>query len=175
MKKYTKTSLALDTVTLHGVFLALFDKGVLLVGPSGCGKSECALALLNRSAKLICDDAPLFTQNESLIIGRSPESLQNLLEIRGLGIVDVTALFGSQVMLPEKPLDLIIEFNPLISEDDEYERVIQPNLKTKCILGNEIPHLTLSLVFSRNMAILVETAVRLVFSSSSPTVELLLK
>ncbi len=159
----------------HGVFLALFNKGVLLVGPSGCGKSECALALIDRGHQLICDDAPIFTKEESIILGRSPESLQNLLEVRGLGIVDVSSLFGSKAVLPEKSLDLIIEFNPFVNEDNEHERVIQPNLKTKLILGNDIPHLTISLVFSRNMAILVETAVRLVFSPLSPRVEQLLK
>ncbi len=159
----------------HGVFLGLFNKGILLVGPSGCGKSECALALLDRGHQLICDDAPIFIKKESIIVGRSPESLQNLLEVRGLGIVDVPSLFGPKSVLPDKSLDLIIEFNACVNEDNEHERVIQPNLKTKSILGIDIPHLTISLVFSRNMAILVETAVRLVFSPLSPRVELLLK
>jgi HPr kinase/phosphorylase len=172
VKNSTKNLLARDMP--HGVFLALFNKGVLLVGPSGCGKSECALALLDRGHQLICDDAPIFTSESGKIIGRSPPSIQHCLEIRGLGIVDVRSLFGKEAVVAEKPLELIINFEAPSSLDAQHERVIQPNINSKPILGIPIPHLTLSLVFSKNMAILVETAVRLVFSPLSPTVQRLL-
>jgi len=161
-------------LSLHGVFLAIFDRGVLLQGPSGCGKSECALHLLDRGHQLIADDAPLFFRANDTVIGHSPLSLQNLLEVRGLGIIDVQQLYGTKAILLEKPLELIIEFTAFTSSDAQYERVLQPKLESKIILEQAIPTLRLN-SFCKHMAILVETAVRLAFSPVSPAIEQLLK
>lgn len=157
--------------TLHGVFLAIFDKGVLIQGQSGCGKSECALHLLDRGHRFIADDAPTFYQQGDIIVGRSPLSLQNLLEVRGLGIIDVAQLYGADAILLEKPLDLIIELVSAV--DANSERVLKPKLDKKIIMGRSIPYLCVN-SFSKHMAILVEIGVRLAFSPASPAIERLL-
>jgi HPr kinase/phosphorylase len=157
----------------HGVLLSIFGKGVLLQGPSGVGKSECALCLIDRGHQLIADDTPLFSKSDSHLIGSCPANIAHLLEIRGLGIVDIQQLFGDKAVLKQTILDLIIQITP--SENVNQARIVAPELDSKVILGISIPNLTLPLIFSKNMAILIETAVRLVFSSSSPRVERLLK
>jgi HPr kinase/phosphorylase len=159
--------------THHGVFLSLFGKGVLLRGASGCGKSECALALLDRGHYLIADDAPEFYVNGNQVVGRCSCSLQNLLEVRGLGIVDVCQIFGPEIVILENTLDLILD---LKTEDPppSFDRPLTPKLDNEIILGTPVPRLTLIQNFSKNLAILVETAVRLTFSPISPRVEQLL-
>ncbi|MBI2791651.1 MAG: hypothetical protein HYX61_06815 [Gammaproteobacteria bacterium] len=157
----------------HGVLLSIFGKGVLLQGPPGIGKSECALCLIDRGHQLIADDAPLFSKSGSHIVGSCPANIAHLLEIRGLGIVDIQQLFGEKAVLKQTILELIIQITP--SADVNQTRITSLQLDNKVILGVSIPNLTLSLIFSKNMAILIETAVRLVFSSSSPRVERLLK
>lgn len=161
-------------LSLHGVFLAIFNKGVLIQGQPGCGKSECALHLLDRGHQLIADDLTFFSLEGTSVVGRSSLALQNLLEVRGLGIIDVHQLYGQTAVLPFKPLELIIEISDPYSSQTHHERVTKPKLENKIILDKSIPSLKLSL-FSKHMAILVETAVRLVFSPTSPAIEQLLK
>jgi len=162
-----------DPLYLHGVFLCIFGKGVLLTGNSGCGKSECALHLLDRAHQLIADDLPEFTLQENVVVGRCPAPLKQLLEIRGLGILDVQQWYGEHATLPEHRLDLIIELTqnqtPTVAE-----RVLQPKLDNKIILGKSILHLHIDIALSKNLAILVESAVRLAFAPPSPVVERLL-
>ncbi|MBS0290141.1 MAG: hypothetical protein JSS07_08930 [Proteobacteria bacterium] len=171
MKNSIKYSSTTEFLTPHGVFLAIFDKGVLLQGPSGSGKSECALTLLDRKHQLICDDAPLFIKKENHLIGSSPANLQNLLEVRGLGIIDVKKLFGINAIQQSMRLELIIEF---VKSDTPFERTIDLKLTNKNMLDIPIPLLKLPVIFSRNMAILIETAVRLVFTNSSTSLKQLL-
>lgn len=160
---------------IHGVFLGIFDKGVLLKGPSGCGKSECALTLLSRGHQLIADDAPLFHLRGKRIIGSCPVALQNILEIRALGMVDVSQLYGKNALLAEKSLDLIIYLNNIELQDPPPIRKLALSLEHETLFGHTIPCLTLSLTQRTNVAILVESAVRLAFAPVSPTIERLVK
>ncbi len=147
---------------LHGVFLNIFNKGVLLTGKSGVGKSECALALLDRQHQLICDDAPFFEVKNRSLIGTAPKEIFSLLEVRGLGVINVAQLFGTQAIKKEGVLDLIIELvTP--ADLDEPLRKIEKELLNKQIMGVSIPHLTVSVMLKHHMAILIETALKLVF------------
>lgn len=151
--------------TTHGVLLAIFDKGVLLTGTPGVGKSDCALQLLARGHQLIADDAPLLKPAGSHLIGSCPPSIQNLLAIRALGIVDVRVLFGEQAVIREKSLDLIIQLNNS-KPSEEPPTLIVPQVEYRKILGRNVPYLTVNLALCQNAAILIESAVRWLFMSN---------
>src|SRR5690348_18072926 len=96
-------------MTLHGVFMEVHSIGVLITGTPGSGKSELALELITRGHRLVADDAPEFTQiAPDVIDGSCPEILQDLLEVRGLGILNVREMFGQTSVKPSKYLRLII-------------------------------------------------------------------
>lgn len=152
-----------ENLVVHGVLVALFGKGILLTGEPGSGKSECALHLLDRGHRFIADDAPLFCQTPEKIMGYYSSSFPYLLEVRGLGIIDVQQLYGTGAVLAEHPLDLIINLHTTIDNAQLQERPLQPKLDNKLILGVAIPHFTLHLALSKNVAILIETAVKLIF------------
>ncbi len=96
-------------VTLHGVLMEVYSIGVLITGESGSGKSELALELITRGHRLVADDAPEFTQiAPDVIDGSCPEMLQDLLEVRGLGILNVREMFGHTAVKPSKYLRLIV-------------------------------------------------------------------
>lgn len=155
--------------THHGVLLDIFGKGVLIQGPSGVGKSECAHALLLRGHRLVADDAPIFYAQANNVIGLCPARLYGLLEIRGLGIVDVACVFGECALMTEKPLSLIITLNNHIPQRTPFIE-----LEEKIILGVPIKSLSLSLAFSKNVAILVESAVKFAFSAKSARIQRLI-
>ena len=131
------------------------------------GKSDIALQLLSRGHRLIADDAPLFYLSDNRLIGYCPEALQNLLEIRALGIVDIRRLFSHNVITLEKALTIIIELenNP----NENKERGLPPKLDEKIIFDQPIPCLKLNLALSQNTAILIESAVQ--FALSKPFLE----
>jgi hypothetical protein len=151
----------------HGVMLDVLGKGVFLMGPSGSGKSECAQRLLSRGHRLISDDITYFYRAKSnQIIGYAPPPLQNLLEIRGLGAIDVRHWYGPCSVLKEKSLDLVIT----LSEDPNQPspRPFRKELGETIILGVSVPHITLDLAFKRDLAMLIESAVQFAFSTESP-------
>ncbi|PPT17088.1 HPr kinase/phosphorylase, partial [Xanthomonas arboricola] len=96
-------------VTLHGVFMEIYSIGVLITGEAGSGKSELALELLSRGHRLVADDAPEFTQiAPDVLDGTCPELLQDLLEVRGLGVLNVRDMFGDTAVKKNKYLRLIV-------------------------------------------------------------------
>jgi len=148
------------TLTIHGVFLKIGEWGVLLEGPPGMGKSDIALQLISRGAKLIADDAPAFYSTGKNIMGFCPPPIQNKLEIRGLGIADIPNLFGNNAIQTECSLNLIIQLTDNLTEEKKRERRLEPKLVEKTILDIPIKHLTLPIIFTSNVAILVEVAVK---------------
>ena len=147
--------------TLHGVYLDIFDLGVLLSGPSGIGKSELGLNLINRGHKLIADDAVEFVRrNDQQIIGYCHPILQDFLEVRGLGPLNIRAMFGDSSITGSQKIGLIIclkifSDNELFSIDRLYGMYTTRNL-----LGCDIPEVTIPVAPGRNLATLVEAAVR---------------
>lgn len=146
---------------LHGVFLRVFGIGVLLTGDAGSGKSELALELISRGHSLIADDAAEFSrQPDGTVLGCCPPVLRDFLEVRGLGILDIRAMFGDGVLMNESNLDLIVRLRPqpLASRDPE-DRVGGYH-GTEEVLGVTIPVAELRVAPGRNLAVLLEVAVR---------------
>jgi HPr kinase/phosphorylase len=149
-------------ITLHGTFMEVYSIGVLITGESGAGKSELALELLTRGHRLIADDAPEFTQiAPDMIDGTCPELLQDLLEVRGLGILNVREMFGHTAVKRNKYLRLIVHLADAetLASRDGMER-LQGMIGMRFVLDVEIPQITIPVAPGRNLAVLVEAAVR---------------
>jgi HPr kinase/phosphorylase len=147
--------------TLHGVFMEVFTIGVLVTGDPGSGKSELALELLNRGHRLIADDAPEFTLiSPEIIDGTCPEALQDCLEVRGLGVLNVRHMFGDAAVKLNKFLRLIIHLEvPEAGSLENMDR-LRGNTNSMEVLGLEIPSITLPVMAGRNLSIIAEAAVR---------------
>jgi HPr kinase/phosphorylase len=161
LQYYIATTLA-RRMTLHGVFMEVFTIGVLFTGDPGSGKSELALELLNRGHRLIADDAPEFIRiSPEIIDGTCPEALQNCLEVRGLGVLNVRHMFGDAAVKLNKFLRLIIHLE--IPDDpghpDSVDR-LRGNTSTMEVLELDIPRITLPVMAGRNLSIIAEAAVR---------------
>lgn len=149
------------SIFFHGVFLEVFGVGLLLTGKSGVGKSETALALIDRGSRLVADDSVIFDLADcpdQTLIGRCPAPLKNLLEVRGLGIVNVAELFGPASVKDQVTLRLVIH---LLSREEVPEEIfIKPAYSSLSILEISIPQISLSIASQHNPALLIETAVR---------------
>jgi len=148
--------------TLHGVFMEVFTLGVLITGGAGSGKSELALELLNRGHRLIADDAPEFTLiSPEVIDGACPNTLQDCLEVRGLGVLNVREMFGDSAIKLNKFLRLIVHLE--IPEGGRAPKDIdrlRGDTGVQTVLGLDIPTITLPVLAGRNMAVITEAAVR---------------
>lgn len=150
-----------DSQTLHGVFMDVLGVGVLLTGQSGVGKSELALGLINCGHRLIADDAVLFSRvAENKVVGSCPETLQDFLEVRGLGVINIRAMFGDNAIKESKRLQLIVKI--VAMDNDELQNVdrLQGIHDTRQVLGIGVPEVTIPVAPGRNLAVLVEGAVR---------------
>jgi HPr kinase/phosphorylase len=143
----------------HGVLLDLYGVGVLLEGASGIGKSECALDLIARGHRLVSDDVVEVRRiGTDRLIGSAPELLQALLEIRGLGIINIRDLFGVSAISSVKTVDLCIRFERW-DESLEVDR-LGIDVQAVEILGVRLPQVLIPVSPGRNLSTLVETAVR---------------
>ena len=150
-----------DKEVVHGVFLEVLGTGVLLTGESSVGKSELALELLSRGHRLIADDAPEFTRvGPDLITGRSPGVLRDFMEVRGLGVLDIREMYGDNALKTNKYLRLIIHMERLTDEQLAEVDRLEGSRKIRSILGVDIPEILLPVAPGRNLAVLVEAAVR---------------
>ncbi|MBO9718480.1 MAG: HPr kinase/phosphorylase [Pseudoxanthomonas sp.] len=150
-------------VTLHGVFMEIYSIGVLITGEAGSGKSELALELLSRGHRLVADDAPEFTQiAPDVLDGTCPELLQDLLEVRGLGVLNVREMFGDTAVKKNKYLRLIVHLTRPMTEPTAhgYERLTGDS-GTRHVLDLDVPLITLPVMPGRNLAVLTEAATRL--------------
>ena len=145
---------------MHGVFMDILGLGVLITGESGLGKSELGLELISRGNGLVADDAvDLYRINQTTIEGRCPELLQNLLEVRGIGLLDIRAIFGETAVRRKMRLKLIVHLVRRETLEREYERLPYEPL-TQDVLGVPIRKAVIQVVAGRNIAVLVEAAVR---------------
>jgi HPr kinase/phosphorylase len=148
--------------TLHGVLLEVYSIGVLITGEAGAGKSELALELITRGHRLIADDAPEFTMvAPDVIDGTCPEILQDCLEVRGLGVLNVREMFGDTAVKRNKYLRLIIHLGPPVadSQHDGMKR-LYGDVSSMKVLDVEVARLVIPVAPGRNLAVLVEAAVR---------------
>lgn len=151
-------ALAPETL-IHGVFLNIYGKGVVIRGDSGIGKSEIALELVKRGHLLIADDAIELYHIGQAIIGKAPEVLRNLLEIRGIGVIDASKMFGVASVLPKDNVDLIIQLDRWLPSR-EYTRIgIEEDNATEEILTVSIPKIVVPVTSGRSMSVIIEAAV----------------
>ncbi|MER3446483.1 MAG: HPr(Ser) kinase/phosphatase [Candidatus Dadabacteria bacterium] len=146
-------------VTVHGVFVDIHGLGVLILGKSGIGKSECALDLILKGSKLIADDVIEIRKiGASRLIGSGPENIRHLMEVRGVGIINVKDLFGTASVMDKREIDMVIELAQW-SPDMEYDR-LGLDQRTYTLMEVEIPFLVIPVSPGRNTATIVEVAVR---------------
>jgi HPr kinase/phosphorylase len=149
-----------EVTTIHGVMLDVLEIGVLITGDSSIGKSELALELISRSHGLVADDVVELQQiGPETIQGRCPQMLRDFLEVRGLGVLNIRSIFGETAVRPRKVLRLIVQLEPFEPGLEPKDR-LSTRAGTQDILGVEIPTVTLAVAPGRNLAVLVEAAVR---------------
>lgn len=160
LQYYGSVALA-EKTTIHGVFMEVLGMGVLLVGDAAVGKSELALELVSRGNRLVADDAPEFTRiAPDIINGTCPPLLREFLEVRGLGILNIRAMFGDSAIKRSKYLRLIVQLKRLTHQElAELDRLAGA-YTTRNVLDVPIPEVTVPVAPGRNLAILVEAAVR---------------
>ncbi|WKB50960.1 HPr(Ser) kinase/phosphatase [Eleftheria terrae] len=149
-----------ERTTRHGVFMDILGLGVLLTGESGLGKSELGLELISRGNGLVADDAvDLYRVSQSAIEGRCPELLLNLLEVRGIGLLDIKAIFGETAVRRKMRLKLIVHLVRKETMERDFERLPYEPLYED-ILGVPVRKVVIAVDAGRNLAVLVEAAVR---------------
>lgn len=143
------------STTLHGTLIEVFGIGVLIQGESSVGKSEAALGLIERGHRLITDDVVKVRKKEAFLVGEGPELTRHLMEIRGIGIINVANLYGAVCVRPDKGLDIVVQ---LEEWDDQhfYDRVGLEEKYTD-ILGITIPYHLLPVKPGRDVVLLIET------------------
>ncbi|CEG28979.1 HPr(Ser) kinase/phosphatase [Bacillus sp. B-jedd] len=145
------------TTAVHGVLVDIYGVGVLITGKSGVGKSETALELVKRGHRLVADDCVEIRQeDQDTLIGTSPELIEHLLEIRGLGIINVMTLFGAGAVRSSKQITLNIDLE-IWDQHKQYDRLGLDEEKMK-IIDSEITKLTVPVRPGRNLAVIIEVA-----------------
>lgn len=156
LTNYLEFKLAPATA-IHGVLVDVYGVGVLITGKSGVGKSETALELVKRGHRLVADDCvEIVQEEEGSLIGHAPELIEHLLEIRGLGIINVMTLFGAGAVRSHKKITMIANLE-LWDEHKQYDRLGLDEEKVK-ILDTEITKMTVPVRPGRNLAIIIEVA-----------------
>ncbi|MCR5616407.1 MAG: HPr(Ser) kinase/phosphatase [Saccharofermentans sp.] len=154
--KYLRVELA-PRVSMHGVLVEVYGEGILILGESGVGKSETALEIVKRGNRLIADDQiEIRKVSETTLVGRAPDVIKHLIEIRGIGILDVKELYGVSSVKPQEAIDFVINLE-LWDEKKTYDRLGLGD-ETTDILGIKVPSVTIPVGPGRNLAIIVEAA-----------------
>ena len=144
-------------ITRHGVLMNIYGQGVLFLGDSGIGKSEAALELIRRGHRLVTDDVVEIRKiNEHTLVGTSPDITRYFIELRGIGIVDVKALFGALSVKDTQTIDLVIRLEDW-DKDKEYDRLGLEENYTE-YLGNKVVCHNIPIRPGRNLAVICETA-----------------
>ncbi|MCC8157426.1 MAG: HPr(Ser) kinase/phosphatase [Oscillospiraceae bacterium] len=143
--------------TVHGVLIQVHGEGLLITGESGIGKSEVALELVKRGHRLVADDAVEIRRMSRYVLdGCAPKMIQYLMELRGVGLIDVRRIYGIGAVLPKARIDLVVNFVHW-KEDMHYDRMGLDEESTT-ILEVKVPQLTIPVAPARNLAIILEVA-----------------
>lgn len=156
LTNYLESMLA-PTTAVHGVLVDIYGVGVLITGKSGVGKSETALELVKRGHRLVADDCVEIRQEgEDTLVGSAPKLIEHLLEIRGLGIIDIMTLFGASAIRSYKRITLVIELE-IWDEKKTYDRLGLEEEKME-IINTAVTKLTVPVRPGRNLAVIIEVA-----------------
>jgi HPr kinase/phosphorylase len=159
LRSYLSTHFA-DRTTRHGVFMDILGLGVLMTGESGLGKSELGLELISRGHGLVADDVvDIYRVAQESLEGRCPELLMNLLEVRGIGLLDIKAIFGETAVRRKMRLKLMVHLVRKETMEREFDRLPHEPLYEE-ILGVPVRKAIIAVDAGRNLAVLVEAAVR---------------
>jgi HPr kinase/phosphorylase len=154
--RWLKVRLA-PTISMHGVLVDVFGEGVMIMGESGIGKSEAALELIKRGHRLVSDDiVEIRKVSDETLVGTAPDITKHMIELRGIGILDVRALFGFESVRDTHQIDMVIKLADWDSEK-EYDRLGMDDNYME-ILGNKVICCDLPIRPGRNLAIIVESA-----------------
>ncbi len=144
-------------ITIHGVLVDVFGEGVLIMGESGIGKSEAALELIKRGHRLVTDDVvEIHRVSDETLVGTAPDITKHFIELRGIGIIDVKALFGVESVKDTQSIDMVIKLEEW-DRDKEYDRLGLEDQYTE-LLGNQVVCHSIPIRPGRNLAVIVETA-----------------
>ena len=144
-------------ISIHGVLVDVFGEGVLIMGESGIGKSEAALELIKRGHRLVTDDVVEIRKvSDETLVGSAPDITKHFIELRGIGIIDVKALFGVESVKDTQSIDMVIKLEDW-NKDKEYDRLGLEDQYTE-FLGNQVVCHSLPIRPGRNLAVIVETA-----------------
>ena len=144
-------------ISIHGVLVDVYGVGVLIMGESGIGKSEAALELIKRGHRLVTDDVVEIRRvSDDTLVGSAPDITKHLIELRGIGIVDVKTLFGVQSVRETQTIDLVITLEDW-NKEKEYDRLGLEEEYTE-FLGNKVVCHSIPIRPGRNLAIIVESA-----------------
>ncbi|MBQ5431615.1 MAG: HPr(Ser) kinase/phosphatase [Lachnospiraceae bacterium] len=154
---YTLNAELAPTTTIHGVLVDVYGEGLLITGESGIGKSEAALELVRRGHRLVADDVVEIRRiNDHTLMGSSPAITKHLIELRGIGIIDVKSLYGVECVKDNQQIDLVIKLEDW-HRDTEYDRLGLED-EYMDILGHDVVCHSLPIRPGRNLAIICETA-----------------
>ena len=160
LRPYLARALA-ESTAVHGVLLDVLGMGVLITGDSGVGKSELALELISRGGGLIADDVvELYRVGPEAVEGRCPALLKDFLEVRGLGVLDIRAIFGEAALRPRKNVKLIVNLERRSGSDAAPLERLPLKPGTEQLMGVDIRKVTVPVAAGRNLAVLTEAAVR---------------
>lgn len=144
-------------ISIHGVLVDVYGEGVLIMGESGIGKSEVALELIKRGHRLVTDDVvQIHKVSDETLIGSAPDITKHFIELRGIGIIDVKALFGVESVKETQSIDMVIKLEDW-DKDREYDRLGLEDQYTE-FLGNRVVCHNIPIRPGRNLAIIVESA-----------------
>ena len=144
-------------ISVHGVLVDIFGEGVLITGESGIGKSEAALELIKRGHRLVTDDAVEIRKvSDDTLVGSAPDITKHFIELRGIGIIDVKALFGVESVKETQSINMVIKLEDW-NRDKEYDRLGMEDQHIE-FLGNRVVCHNIPIRPGRNLAIIVESA-----------------
>jgi len=159
--RYYLSNILAESTTLHGVFMEVLGTGVLITGESSIGKSELALELITRNHRLIADDAAIFTRiAPHTLNGTCPPMLKDFMEVRGLGVLNIRAMYGENAIKQNKHLRLIIHMQQMNIENQQQLDRLYGDRSIRNILDVDVPEIMIPVASGRNLAVMVEAAVR---------------